>query len=111
MKLDICYYSRWSDVSAADAAWICAIFVILVIGTHLAHMEEEANRSSSAATAEDDSSSEDLPRCSEDGVGVVFYHVACRLIPDVITIASQESVQACLLLAKYALPLDTQGLD
>ena len=43
-------------------------------------------------------------------IGVRFYQMACKLIPDIITIASLESVQACLLLAHYTLPLDTPGL-
>jgi hypothetical protein len=43
-------------------------------------------------------------------IGVKFYQIASKLIPDIITIASLESVQACLLLSHYTLPLDTHGL-
>lgn len=40
----------------------------------------------------------------------MFYQQACKLVPDVITISSLESVQACLLIGIYALPLDASGL-
>ena len=77
--------------------------MVLAIGTQFAHM-------ASGLPEEIEYSSEIKSSPSEDDVGVTFYHMACKLIPDVITIASLESVQACLLLAHYALPLDTQGL-
>ncbi|KAH6662878.1 PrnA protein [Verticillium dahliae] len=48
---------------------------------------------------------------SEDSVGVKMYQQACRLVPDVITIASLESVQAILLIGLYTLPLDPSGLS
>jgi hypothetical protein len=48
---------------------------------------------------------------SEDNVGVTLYQDACRLLPDVITIASLESVQACLLIGLYTLPLDPSGIS
>jgi hypothetical protein len=97
-KLNICYDPA-TNFAAGDAPWVCTIFTVLAIGTQVAHME--ADKSAGPA---------DLNRSSEDSVGVVFYHVACRLIVDVITIASHDSVQACLLLATYTLPLSTGGL-
>lgn len=48
---------------------------------------------------------------SEDAIGVMFYQQACKLVPDVITISSLESVQACLLIGVYAMPLDASGLS
>ncbi|OJJ46776.1 hypothetical protein ASPZODRAFT_132928 [Penicilliopsis zonata CBS 506.65] len=98
-KLKVCY-EQPSEVSASDASWVCSVLMILAIGTQFAHMEAQ----DSGPLAED------LSFCSEDNVGITFYHTACRLIPDVITLASLESVQACLLLAEYTLPLDTHGL-
>lgn len=92
-----------SAVASNDAGWICAVLMVLAIGTQFAHMA-----SGPSEQVEDFADRKTTP--SEDDVGVTFYHVACKLIPDVITIASLESVQACLLLAHYALPLDTQGL-
>ena len=92
-----------SAVASNDAGWICAVLMVLAIGTQFAHMA-----SGPSEHVEDATGNKEPP--SEDDVGVTFYRVACKLIPDVITIASLESVQACLLLAHYALPLDTQGL-
>lgn len=54
---------------------------------------------------------EELSDCSEDSVGLVFYHVASKLVPDVFLAASYESVQAFLLLAAWALPISTGGLS
>lgn len=70
----------------------------------MAHMEEDKYTPGSNATDE-------ASICSEDSVGLVFYRVACRLIPDVILAASHESAQAFLLLAIYALPVSTGGLS
>ncbi|EHK41952.1 hypothetical protein TRIATDRAFT_29615 [Trichoderma atroviride IMI 206040] len=47
---------------------------------------------------------------TEDAVGILFYQQACRLLPDVITVSSLESVQAVLLLGIYTLPVDASGL-
>lgn len=40
----------------------------------------------------------------------MFYQEAIRLLPEIIELSSLESVQACLLLAAYALPIDAAGL-
>jgi len=40
----------------------------------------------------------------------MFYQQACRLLSEVITLSSLESVQACLLLGIYTLPIDASGL-
>ncbi|KAL2802182.1 fungal-specific transcription factor domain-containing protein [Aspergillus granulosus] len=97
-RLDRCY-NQSTDYSLSDIPWVCSVFAVLAIGTQVAHMEDQ-----SAAT-------EDLNLCSEDSVGLSLYHIACRLVPDVILVASYESVQAFLLLALYALPLSTGGLS
>ena len=68
----------------------------------MAHMEEDRENP--------DSTSEEVAACSEDSVGLIFYRVACGLVPDVLLAASYESVQAFLLLAAYALPVSTGGL-
>ncbi len=99
------FYSENPEFSAGDVSWVCSLFAVFAIGTQMAHME--SGHSSSAAMAE---SAEDLTLCSEDEVGKLFFHSALSLVPDVIALASQESVQACLLLAKYAMPLSTGGL-
>lgn len=45
-----------------------------------------------------------------DHIGLELYRFSCRLIPDLITIASVETVQAFLLLGVYTLPIDSSGL-
>jgi hypothetical protein len=90
------------DIGSDDAGWICAVIMVLAVGTQFAHLASGPSETPEGSTGSESP--------SEDDVGVTFYHLACKLIPDVITIASLESVQACLLLAHYTLPLDTQGL-
>lgn len=109
-KLDFVYEAP-GHVTSEDSAWVCSVLMVLAIGTQFAHM---------AAGPPPDGEDGDggvvdekppvLPTGSDSDVGVTFYQMASKLIPDIITIASMESVQACLLLAHYALPLDTQGL-
>ena len=70
----------------------------------MAHMDDDSHGPTSDELAE-------LSDCSEDSVGLVFYHVASKLIPDVFLAASYESVQAFLLLAAWALPISTGGLS
>ncbi|RDW68986.1 Zn(II)2Cys6 transcription factor [Aspergillus mulundensis] len=93
-----CYNSA-AVYSLADTPWVCSLFAVLAIGTQVAHMEGEQ------------AEAEDSTLCSEDSVGLSLYHTACRLIPDVLLVASHESVQAFLLLALYALPVSTGGLS
>lgn len=103
-KLDILYSSP-TDISTNDAGWICAVLMVLAIGTQYAHMDSGPSVISSPSRPLGGDTSP-----SEPDVGMPLYHMATTLLPDVITIASLESVQACLLLALYAMPLDTQGL-
>jgi hypothetical protein len=82
---------------------ICIVFSVLAIGTQFAYLESIGDGSRQAEPLAD--------KFSEDSVGMVFYQQACRLLPDVITISSLESVQACLLLGMYTLPVDASGLS
>ncbi|KAL4951021.1 fungal-specific transcription factor domain-containing protein [Aspergillus filifer] len=91
-----------------DIPWICSLFAVLAIGTQVAHMEGFA---ATGNNAQDLNPDVDLDACSEDSVGLSLYHIACRLVPDVLLVASHESVQAFLLLALYALPVSTGGLS
>ena len=102
-KLKLCY-DPTTELSANDIPWLCSLFSVLAIGTQMAHMEDDGSNP-------DPSETEDIAVCSEDSVGVVFYHVASKLVPDVILAASYESVQAFLLLATWALPVSTGGLS
>ncbi|KAH7411411.1 c6 zinc finger domain-containing protein [Cadophora sp. MPI-SDFR-AT-0126] len=91
-----------SIVAESDAGWVCSVLMVLAIGAQFAHM------ASGPLTQVNENETAEQP--PEDDVGVELYRLACKLIPDVIAIASFESVQACLLLAHYALPIDTQGI-
>ncbi|CAG8011524.1 unnamed protein product [Penicillium salamii] len=101
-KMEICYDSN-TIYRSIDFPWVCSVFAVLAIGIQVAHMEDEVPKSNTDTTDE-------LRLCSEDSVGLVFYHVACKLVPDVLLVASHESVQAFLLLATYSLPVSTGGL-
>ncbi|KAL3482293.1 fungal-specific transcription factor domain-containing protein [Aspergillus californicus] len=96
-RIKRCYYPS-TEYSLSDIPWVCSVFAVLAIGTQVAHMEDQ-------------SGVEEPNLCSEDSVGLSLYHIACRLVPDVILVASHESVQAFLLLALYALPVSTGGLS
>ncbi|KAI2671791.1 transcriptional regulator family: Fungal Specific TF [Penicillium roqueforti] len=101
-KVALCYSPK-TTYTAIDFPWVCSVFVVMAIGTQVAHMEDEKPNPASEIT-------EELNLCSEDSVGLVFYHAACKLIPDVLLVASHESVQVFLLLATYSLPVSTGGL-
>ncbi|KAL4782453.1 hypothetical protein BJX76DRAFT_349359 [Aspergillus varians] len=104
-KLNTCYINPGS-LSCNDAGAVCSILMVLAIGTQFAHMESATpvNRLSYDPTNPDDHG------FSEDEVGLTFYQFASKLLPDIIACASIRSVQACLLIGTYLLPLDTSGL-
>lgn len=98
-KLNICYTDP-SLLAPDDAGSVCAILMVLAVGTQFAHMESPTPVNQL---------SEDH-RFSEDEVGLTFYQFASKLLPDIIATTSVRSVQACLLIGTYLLPLDTSGL-
>ncbi|QKX61708.1 uncharacterized protein TRUGW13939_08863 [Talaromyces rugulosus] len=99
-KLDF-YYATKHQLSINDAGWICTLLMTFAIGTQFAHMQTAPTPGSSA------SATENTP---DDVIGLELYRFSCRLIPDLITVASVETVQAFLLLGVYTLPIDTAGL-
>lgn len=99
-KVDMVYDDA-SPLTSRDVGIACMIFIILAIGTQYAYLDSYSEQSSIAGARP----------FSEDSIGVIFYKLACRLVPDVITIASLESVQACLLIGLYTLPVDASGLS
>lgn len=103
-KLNTCYINP-SSVSSNDASSVCAILMVLAVGTQFAHMESATpvNRLPGSAA--------ENRHFSEDEVGLTFYQFALKLLPDIIATASVRSVQACLLIGTYLLPLDTSGLS
>lgn len=102
-KLNICYTNP-SDLSSDDAGAVCAILMVLAVGTQFAHMESPTPVNCLPSDAAQDH------HFSEDEVGLTFYQFASKLLPDIIANASVRSVQACLLIGTYLLPLDTSGL-
>lgn len=102
-RLNTCY-TQPETLSAHDAGSVCSILMVLAIGTQFAHMESGTPIDKLLV-----SGSEDI-RFSEDDIGIRFYQFACKLLPEIITVASVRCVQACLLVGTYLLPLDTSGL-
>lgn len=102
-KLEMAYHNPGS-FSRRDVPTVCILFMVLAIGTQYAYLD------SPPLNSQDQRATETSP-FSEDAIGVMLYKKACELVPDVITIASLESVQACLLVGLYTLPLDTAGLS
>ncbi|KAJ5773136.1 hypothetical protein N7457_008032 [Penicillium paradoxum] len=104
-KLGICYTDPGS-LSFDDAGAVACILMVLAVGTQFAHMESSTpvNCLPAGSAANQDH------HFSEDEVGLTFYQFASRLLPDLIATASIRSVQACLLIGTYLLPLDTSGL-
>ncbi|KAI5458904.1 fungal-specific transcription factor domain-containing protein [Mariannaea sp. PMI_226] len=102
-KLEIAY-DHPASMTRRDVGTVCIIFTVLAIGTQYAYLDSQPDEDEELQDA-------DASPFSEDTFGVTLYQQACRLVPDVITVASLESVQACLLLGIYTLPLDTSGLS
>ncbi|GES66276.1 fungal-specific transcription factor [Aspergillus terreus] len=98
-KMDF-YYTIDRPLVIDDAGWVCTLLMTFAIGTQFAYMQ-------TAPTQGMPPSSQDI---LDDRIGLELYRFSCRLIPDLITTASVETVQAFLLLGVYTLPIDTAGL-
>lgn len=94
------YYTITRALVIDDAGWICTLLMVFAIGTQFAYMQ-------TAPTEGNPPFSEEIP---DDRIGLELYRFCCRLIPDLITTASVETVQAFVLLGVYTLPMDTAGL-
>ena len=101
-KMDLVYDAP-ASLSRRDVPMLCVLFMVLAIGTQYAYLDSDAWRHGGGV--------EEVNTFSEDSVGIMLYQQACKLLPDVITISSSESVQACLLIGLYTLPLDPSGLS
>lgn len=99
-KLDVAYGNA-AALTRRDVGTVCIIFIVLAIGTQYAYLDSLPKNGGQDPTGP----------FSEDAIGVMFYQQACKLVPDVITVSSLESVQACLLIGIYTLPLDASGLS
>lgn len=88
-----------ASLSRRDVPMLCILYMVLAVGTQYAYLDNPSSKNNDTGTY------------SEDNVGLMMYQQACKLLPDVITIASLESVQACLLIGLYTLPIDPSGLS
>ncbi|KAL4899896.1 fungal-specific transcription factor domain-containing protein [Aspergillus multicolor] len=88
-------YSDPARFGNKSASVISVILTVFAIATQYAYLDSPGQRST---------------EFSEDALGTMFYQQAIRLLPEIIEASSLESVQACLLFAIYALPLDASGL-
>ncbi|KAE8418932.1 hypothetical protein BDV36DRAFT_282670 [Aspergillus pseudocaelatus] len=101
-KLDMVYTDP-NSLTHSDVSTMCVIFSALAVGTQYTYLESTTERIGTRRSTQNNP-------FTGDTVGVMLYHQACLLLPDVITLSSLESVQACLLLGIYTLPLDASGL-
>jgi len=98
-KLDF-YYRSNDPLNVNDAGWVCTLLMTFAIGTQFAYMQTKPTSTSELGQI-------DIP---DDDIGIELYRFSCKLIPDLITTASVETVQAFLLMGSYTLPIDTSGL-
>lgn len=97
-------YHPSSIFTVSDAPCICSLLAILAIGSSFAHLlAERPNERTGSQLGQGEEAADEI-------VSVALYQAASRLTPEIIATASYESVRAFLLLAHFALPLDTQGL-
>ncbi|KAJ5609589.1 fungal-specific transcription factor [Penicillium herquei] len=102
-KIDLLYRDPASFTQKGGEVVISILLMVFAIGTQYAHLESSAHD-----TAEPSSTTES--GFAEEDIGTTFYQQAVRLLPEIIELSSLESVQACLLLGYYALPVDASGL-
>ena len=79
---------------------VSILLTVFAIGSQYAHLESPTNNARETPGQQ----------LSEEDIGATFYQQAIRLLPEIIELSSLESVQACLLLGYYALPVDASGL-
>ncbi|KAL4752243.1 hypothetical protein BDW72DRAFT_192187 [Aspergillus terricola var. indicus] len=93
-KVDALYNDR-GRFGNKSAAVVSIVLTVFAIATQYAYLDSPTRKSADF---------------TEDALGTMFYQQAIRLLPEIIEASSLESVQACLLFAIYALPLDASGL-
>lgn len=106
-KLDSLYTTPRS-LGPEDASWLCTLLMVLAVGTQFAHL---SSRNLHDDVSKTDSLVSESSPSPDDEAALKFYHVAVTLVPDAISLASIESVQAFLLLGMYTLPIDAAGLS
>lgn len=98
--MDLLYSNPACFTQKGGEVVISILLVIFAIGTQYAHLESSIHQPPQATES----------NFAEEDIGTTFYQQAIRLLPEIIELSSLESVQACLLLGYYALPIDASGL-
>lgn len=101
------FYSSSLSLGIEDAPWVCIVLMIFAVGTQFAHLDKVHYGGLSG----EDAVVGAMLDSTDDALALVFYRKATFLIPDMMTLASLESVQAFILLGVYTLPVDPGGLS
>ncbi|OQV01250.1 Fungal specific transcription factor domain-containing protein [Cladophialophora immunda] len=89
-------YQEASPASQLRCTTVCLVFLVLALGGSFVHLDQSA----SACLVDHDTALGELP-------GSKFYGVAKGLIPGVLAAISVESVQCCILMGLYTLPMES----
>lgn len=102
------FYTSSARVGIEDAPWVCTALMVFALGTQFAHLYQPSSRSSSRGLS---SEAYDVCQSIDDTLAVALYRKASSLVPDILAMATLESIQAFLLLGIYVLPVDPSGLS
>lgn len=102
------FYSSSSRVGINDAPWVCTALMVFALGMQFAHLYQPSSRSSCGVLMREAYS---VCQTMDDALALTFYRKASNMIPDILAMASLESIQAFLLLGIYVLPVDPAGLS
>lgn len=101
------FYSSAISLGIDDAPWVCIVLMMFAVGTQFAHLDKTHYGGLSDADAVVGA----MMGSTDDALALAFYRKAAFLVPDMMTLASLESVQAFILLGVYTLPVDPGGLS
>jgi len=96
-------YADTNLLRAKDVTAACAVVMVLAVGTQYAHLESVDRRGASPKRSSADNA-------WELDIGSAFYRQVAKAMSEIIHSGSLPSVQVCLLLGLYCLPIDASGL-
>ncbi|KAF5004526.1 hypothetical protein FDECE_8981 [Fusarium decemcellulare] len=102
------FFCSSTRVGIKDAPWVCTALMVFALGTQFAHLYQPSSRSASRGLMRE---AYNVCQSMDDTLALTFYRKACNLIPDILAMASLESIQAFVLLGIYVLPIDPAGLS
>lgn len=91
-------YANPQRMCSRDIGILAIILSVFAVGTQYAHLQPSSKERN------------EINSKLESELGSSFYQKAARMLPDLIHLGSLESVQACLVLGLYSLPVDACGL-